>query len=332
MTDVDERWGQLLVPTDAHQGFELDPGTGIWLSLDSEGRRCVLLRNDTTRPNGDVFFETKGVEASIEELQLTGHPTSSFIVVACRDYRFWEPFLAFAESIREERSQTSEDNVGLTLRVLRKWQWLWKVNPSDLNADSALGLIGELWFLIRWADISRSLEAWCGPTGNVHDFVGQGVSVEVKTSRSSAIRGPVHRINSLQQLAPLENGALYLFSLVITPDNAAGNTLGKLVSIGLDKLERDPARQDLFLSKLSQIGWAAAVSKEFDFPFRIVSEQLYHVNASFPALSLASFPNGLPSAVTAVGYTLDMSECTEWRVAASAEEGRSLLEGLTSVD
>jgi hypothetical protein len=332
MTDLEERWSQLLIPADAHQGFEVDPGAGVWLSLDGEGRRCVLLRNDTTRPTGEVFFETKGVSASIEDLQLTGHPVSSFVVVACRDHRYWEPFLAFAESIREERQETSEDNVALTLRVLRTWQWLWKVDPSDLTRDTALGLIGELWFLIRWADISRSLEAWCGPLKKVHDFAGHGVSVEVKTSQSTAMKGPVHRISSLQQLAPLEYGNLYLFSLVVAPDNAAGNTLSNLVTIGLDKLNRDPYRREEFLRKLSLVGWGASLNKEFDFPFRIVSEQLYLVNESFPALNPASFPNGIPPAVTGIGYSLDLSSCAEWVVSKTAEDGRSLLEGLNVVD
>lgn len=332
LTDIEERWKQLLVPTDAHQGFEIDPASGVWLSLDSEGRRCVLLRNDTSRPKGSIFFETKGVVAFVDDLQLAEQSTSSFIVVACRDYRYWEPFLAFAESVREERRESSEDNVALTLRVLRTWQWLWKMDPSNLSREAAIGLIGELWFLIRWADIQRSLETWCGPEGNVHDFVGCGVSIEVKTSQSSSTRSPVHRISSLQQLTPPQNGSLYLFSIVIAPDKTAGNTLSKLVAIGLDKLDGEPYRREMFLEKLSQVGWAAPLSKQFDFSFRVVSEQLHRVDESFPALTASSFINEIPSEVTGISYSLDLSACAEWRVAASAEEGQSFLEGLILVD
>jgi hypothetical protein len=329
MNDLDERWSRLQVPSAALHGFELKPGSGVWLSLDKEGRRCVLLRNDSDKPSGTLLFETKGVAASIEVLELADHLTSPWIVVVCRDYRYWEPFLAFADSLHEEMKGKQEDNVSLTLRVLRTWRWLWATDPDGLTRESAVGLVGELWFLIRWAGIGGALDAWCGPEGSLHDFVGHEVSVEVKASQSAAVNGPTHRITGLQQLTPLRTGKLYLFSVVIAPDNTAGNTLSKLVDIGLAALQNDPARREQFLQKLSSVGWAAPLSKQFDLPFRVVSEQLYEVGDTFPALTLGSFPNGMPAAVTAVSYALDMSHCQDWRVAQSAEEGRMYLEGLT---
>lgn len=328
MNDLESRWRQIPVPTAALQGFELHTGGGVWLSVDSDGRRCVLLHNDTSKPSGTTLFETKGVSASVEALQLTGSPVSAWIVVVCRDSRYWEPFQAFAESLHEELGKNNEDNVALTLRVLRTWRWLWTVDPSALTRDTALGLIGELWFLIRWAGMSSALTTWVGPEGNLHDFVGKSVSVEVKASQSTNRNGPIHRINGLQQLTPLQDSTLYLFSIVIVPDQAAGNTLSKLIQIGLESLANDPSHQDLFQQKLSRVGWAGPASKEFDFPFRVVAEQLHKVDASFPSLREESFVDGLPSAVGALTYALDISACSEWCVATSADDGPRFLGGL----
>lgn len=327
MSSVEERWSQLQVPAAALHGFEIHAGSGVWLSLDNEGRRCLLLRNDTSKPSGTLLFETKGVAASLEDLELTDLPVSPWIVIVCRDHRYWEPFLAFADSLHDEMKVKREDNISLTLRVLRTWRWLWTTDPDELTRESALGLIGELWFLIRWADISGSLDAWTGPEGSLHDFTEGNASIEVKAAQSSSLKGPIHQITSLQQLTPLETGTLYLFSLVISPDNTAGNTLSKLVEIGLDALHNDPARQEQFLQKLAKVGWAGSLSKQFDFPFRVVSEQLYQITDSFPALRPSSFANGVPPAVTSVRYALDLSVCDEWRVALSAQEGQAYLEG-----
>lgn len=330
MSDVDARWTQLAVPTAALHGFEMQPGCGVWLSVDSEGQRCVLLRNDTNTPNGTRLFESKGVSASIEDLEVTGNPPCPWVVVVCRDERYWEPFLAFAESIRRETLNMNESNVELTLRILRTWRWLWGTDPERLTRESALGLIGELWFLVRWAGVVAGLNAWKGPEGALHDFTGSDLAVEIKTAQSTTLKDPIHRITSIQQLTPLTTGKLYLFSLVISPDDTAGNTLSRLVSLGMNALKNDPARQDLFLQRLSQVGWAGSLSKQFDFPFRVVSEQLYGVDSTFPALSSKSFSEQLPSAVKSISYNLDLSLCTQWRVAISAEEGRRFVEGLSN--
>ncbi|NVM98428.1 PD-(D/E)XK motif protein [Arthrobacter sp. SDTb3-6] len=332
MTSILDRWNNLHIPPENIQGFELETGSGLWLAVDSTGRRCVVLCDNTTTTIGTVLFETKGVSASIEELQMSHGPAAKWIVVVCRDSRYWEPFLAFAESLQEELDTRSQDHVALTLRVLRTWRWLWTSDTAELTEDRALGLIGELWFLLRWAGISESLDTWLGPEGNLHDFAGKGVSVEVKTSRSTALKGPVHQIASLQQLTPLENGSLYLFSLVISADEAAGNSLGKLVTTGLNILQDDPSRQDQFLQKLAQAGWVSYFNHQPGFSFRIVSEQLYKIDDTFPALTLKSFSNGIPDTVTSVNYALDMSGCTNNLVASSVESGKIYVKDLIRVD
>lgn len=327
--DLQARWSSIKTPSAALQGTEIEPGCGVWLSVDSDGHRCVLLENDTTKAASTSLFETKGVSASVEDLALADNGVSSWIVVVCRDSHYWEPFLAFAESLHQELAGKNEDNVAIVLRVLRRWRWLWTVDPSGLTHETAIGLIGELWFLLRWAGISKALSSWTGPEGHIHDFAGSGVAVEVKASQSSGLKGPVHRISNLEQLAAPDDGKLYLFSLILTRDQSAGNSLSKLVEIGLDTLDDDPYQRDLFLKKLARVGWASPVTKEHDFAFRVLSEQLYDVDVSFPALTKASFQKDIPPAVTAVSYDLDLSACQDWQLSVTPLESQTLLTGLT---
>lgn len=332
MSDLERRWGGLPIPAAALHGFELHEGSGIWLSLNSDGCRCILLRNDTVKPSGTALFETKGVTASIEELQVAASPVTSWIVVLCRDSKYWEPFQAFAESLHDELTKKTTDNVAITMKVLRTWRWLWEADQSSLTKDGALGLIGELWFLLRWAGISEALPTWLGPEGSLHDFVGQGVVVEVKASQSPNRKGPTHKISSLQQLTPVEGKTLYLFSLSIVPDPGAGNSLNRLVQLGMDALADDLHQQEVFRSKLSRVGWVNSKTNELDFPFRVSAEQLYVVDASFPSLREESFVDGIPFAVGTITYDLDLSVCSDWRLATAAEEGNRLLGGLVPSD
>lgn len=332
MDDLQAVWSSIETPTAALQGTEVRPGCGVWLSVDSGGQRCVLLENDTTKAVKTSLFETKGVSASVEDLAIADKPVSSWIVVVCRDSRYWEPFLAFAKSLDQELAGKNEDNVTIVLRVLQRWRWLWSVDPTRLTHEMVIGLVGELWFLLRWAGISKALSSWTGPEGHLHDFAGGGLAVEVKTAQSSGLKGPVHKISNLQQLATPANGKLYLFSLTVAPDQSAGNSLSKLVDVGLKALENDPYQQDLFRKKLANAGLAGPVTKEHDFSFRVLSEQIFDIDATFPALTESSFKNGIPPAVTAVSYELDLSACSDWQLSVTSAERETLFAGLTNAD
>ncbi|WP_208910114.1 PD-(D/E)XK motif protein [Paracidovorax avenae] len=73
---------------------------------------------------------------------------------------------------------------------------------SDLSTAEQIGLFGELWVLsnVLFPTLgSRVCHLWSGPESERHDFVGQGVHVEVKTTTRSE---PKHEISRLDQLRP----------------------------------------------------------------------------------------------------------------------------------
>ena len=70
----------------------------------------------------------------------------------------------------------------------------------DLSMNEQIGLFGELWVLsnVLFPTLgTRVCYLWSGPENERHDFVGQGVHVEVKTTTKSE---PRHEISRLDQL------------------------------------------------------------------------------------------------------------------------------------
>ena len=70
------------------------------------------------------------------------------------------------------------------------------------------------------------------------------------------MRGRVHRINGLNQLAPPENGELMFFSLRLREEGGASNTLPALVGTCRSLLEADAEALSGFESALVQVGYS----------------------------------------------------------------------------
>jgi hypothetical protein len=197
-----------------------------------------------------------------------------------------------------------------------------------LSEAGALGLFGELWFLDRWASFPEAVNTWHGPEANRHDFSGQRLAVEVKTTASHAVGPPRHHIATLDQLDAPSDGPLFLFSLQAIPEAGAGNTLPALI----ERLHSRLSRRDL-QAKLDQglalAGWSPAVAARHQTTYRVAAERLYRVDDGFPRLTRTSFIGGLPTGVDDVGYSLDLAACAQWLVASAADEATSMLAQLS---
>jgi hypothetical protein len=207
-------------------------------------------------------------------------------------------------------------------RCLDRWRSFWSVDQSGLTREQALGLFGELWFLFRWmGPLSvTGIARWQGPLGARHDFQWSVGSVEVKTAASGSGTLPIHFISSLDQLEAPEIGQLYLFSLHVTDDSLAANSLPALVEQITTTLNSDVEALASFAERLAKAGYNPADAGRYARPLRVLSEELFRVDGSFPKLTNASFHPGLPSGVAGVSYSLSMAACAAWRVAASPSE------------
>lgn len=315
--EFQSRWKDLPVPATPAQleATEAAAGTGVWIARDHSNRQHLLVRvpNEVTL---DVTG-THGLSVSVARHRIPDQPDAAYIDLVCLDPAVVATFAAVAADIAEEAAQASPDaRRSQVIIALNEWRWFWGVDPTRLSATDAIGLFGELWFLIRWVGVSAdSVQAWDASIGARHDFQWPAHSVEIKaTSRSGPI---VHTIQHLEQLEDAETGDLYLYSLRVSRDALAANTLNSLVDVATATLNEQPGVRADLLTKLGQRGYTPAGRDQSAVPYRVVEESLYKVTDDFPRLTRDSFPAGLPNAITRVSYELDMSACVGFRVAST---------------
>lgn len=310
------RWRDLPVPLSVTQleASEVISGSGIWIARDHVNRQHLLVRV----PDGVTMdvAGTHGLIATVARHRIPAQMDATYIDLVGLDQATAATFASAAVDVIDEAIHAdAQERCNRIIAVLNKWRWFWGVDPTQLSAADAVGLFGELWFLIRWVGVSpASVKAWDASNGARHDFQWPQQSVEVKsTSRAGA---PVHTIQHLEQLADAETGQLYLYSLQIARDALAANTLNSLVEVATTTLGGQPGVRADLLAKLGQRGYSPAARDWAAVPYRIVDEGLYRVGHDFPRLTKASFPIGLPDGVTSVSYQLDMNACVQWRTAA----------------
>jgi len=237
-----------------------------------------------------------------------------------------ETFTAVADDLAHEVEVSPHDALGSVQRTLEKWRRFWGLERTVLTEEAELGLFGEMWFIDQWAPAESAVAAWTGPDGNLHDFVWPSVSVEVKTTRSSDGSGK-HRIANLDQLADPRSGRLLLFSLQVSEDAAASNSLNSVIDRLHAKLVNRP---DLLMhldDGLAKVGWSPVIRDQLTRTFRVTAQGLYRVSDIFPRLTRQSFTGDVPAGVVSVSYSIDVAACNPWLLASTAAEGTKILAG-----
>lgn len=308
------------------------PG-GVWYGWDDQGRRHLLLPvpsdNTTT-----VDFETRGLIASIRELHLDEGPDGTWADIGCLDGGSADAFAALGRELDEHLAAQQDDAVTIVRQVLERWRrfWLEAAPPGMLDAAAEMGLIGELWFLLRWLGTAASVRHWTGPLGDRHDFVTTSVSVEAKAASVRGGEMPTHPIAHLDQLAEPVNGSLMLFSLGMARDADGDTTLPGLVAEGETLCQGTP-HLDAWRERIHAAGWRPPHTELYSRRFRMTSQQLYRVDDQFPRLIRTSF-NGQqpPAGVSEVRYSVTPSVVAETHLVTSdPTASRTFLEALHEV-
>jgi Putative PD-(D/E)XK family member, (DUF4420) len=305
-------WRDLPSPVKSGQleAHEVTAVSGVWVAKDSSDHQHLLVQvPDDTKLE---IPGTHGLDVQVTKHRVPNRPDSAYIDLACLDPAVATTFAAVAADIANQAVRADPRHRPTdVIRALNEWRWFWGVDPAHLTASDAIGLFGELWFMIQWAGVSPGcVQAWRASEGSRHDFQWAEYSVEVKaTSRSGPI---VHTVQNLEQLEDAENGILYIYSLRVARDALAANTVSSLVEIAVNALGDQPdARADL-LQKLGRRGYTPAGRDQAVVPYRIIEQGLYSVTGGFPRLTRASFAHGLPAGIGLVSYQLEMAACREW--------------------
>ena len=178
-----------LVPPGQLEAHEVTANSGVWVAKDSSDHQHLLVQvpDETTV---DVPG-THGLGVQVAKHRVPHRPDSTYIDLACLDPAVAATFAAVAADIANQAVQADpQHRLTDVLRAFNEWRWFWGVDPARLTASDAIGLFGELWFMIQWAGVSpASVQAWRASEGSRHDFQWAEYSVEVKaTSRSRPCR------------------------------------------------------------------------------------------------------------------------------------------------
>ena len=308
------------------------PG-GVWYGWDDQGRRHLLLPvpSDNTET---VDFETRGLIATVRQLHLDEGPDGTWADIGCLDGGSADAFAALGRELDEQLTIRQDDALTVVSDVLERWRrfWLEAASPGMLDAAAEVGLIGELWFLLRWLGTAASVRHWTGPLGDRHDFISGRISVEVKAARVRGGELPTHPIAHLDQLADPVNGSLLLFSLGMARDAGGDTTLPGLVAEA-EALCRNTPHLDAWRERVHAAGWRPPHAGLYPRRFRMASQQLYRVDENFPRLIRTSFSGQQPPAgVSEVRYSVTPSVVAATHLVASEPtSARALLKPLNQV-
>lgn len=187
----------------------------------------------------------------------------------------------------------------------------------DLGTTEQIGLFGELWVLsnVLFPTVgSRACHLWSGPESERHDFVGQGVHVEVKTTTRSE---PKHEISRFDQLRRPDNKRLLFVSVMVEKSLGGDETLADRIDEIREKVGSDGHALDVFDSRLAQLGWHEGLRQTgalLRFTFRDV--HVFEVTDTFPRLPDDYVP---PLGVTGIKYSINVGSLPSLEVSTVQE-------------
>jgi hypothetical protein len=130
--------------------------------------------------------------------------------------------------------------------------WIEFFAPQSLSPERVIGLWGELYFLSSIPNLERGVVCWVGPYGQMFDFMGNGVSLEVKTSLRNAVA-----TFSLAQIEGRDDGhAVFVRAL---KDDRRGRSIDELVAY-IRRGLRSPIQFD---ATLVRTGYHAGANADF---------------------------------------------------------------------
>ena len=297
--------------------------TRIVAALDVDSRRhlLVLLQGDE---EGLEDCHSRGLNVTTRELVMPKHDPGRYLDITCQDTAGYDAFDLVGGEIADRLAIGSESSSEIIGRVLSKWRRFWgQASKQVLSYNEQLGLFAELWFLSVWliptVGTTAALDGWRGPRGSRHDFEWPSRSVEVKATTS--LRGKIHHVNGLDQLAAPGHGELLFFSLRLRDEGGATNTLPAVVAKCRSAFATDPEALSKFEDALVGAGYLIAHEGEYaQVRLRIVEEGLFRVTHDFPKLTSLSFPRGLPAGVERVEYEINLEAYTHLRIASVATD------------
>jgi hypothetical protein len=299
MTEItQERWARLREQRPPHETiYELATGDfeAALISISDDGRLHLLLAIDVapqSLPPDLQSLQVRILEGGQiwMDVSARGHHEELLTLVANK----------VLYAIRTE----GRDPVVSVERIIDDMRAALRPLVPDLGTTEQIGLFGELWVLsnVLFPTLgTRVCHLWSGPESERHDFVGQGVHVEVKTTTRSE---PKHEISRIDQLKAPVGKRLLFVSVMLERSLGGDETLADRVDEIREKLGTDGHALDIFDLRLAELGWHEGLRQTgalLRFTFRDV--HVFEVTGTFPRLPDSYVP---PLGVTGIKYSINV--------------------------
>lgn len=295
-------FGEPLGESDARvaQAETVDDAPRAWFGTDSHDRPVAYFEigDDRLQPFAvSQVIEVTPVAATI------GSPPDAVLVakVICHEPRLNDVFLAFMDDVLSQLGP--QGSVDVLVRSASEWRNLLRVAQQGMGVSNATGLYGELRFLEELVahhgpDI---LATWQRDGNDVHDFIGDVVRVEVKTSPFQNQHSVT--IHGLKQLEPPEVGDLFL-AVAEIERRGSGETIDAVVERLLDR----GVALDAFTDKLAAAGFVRGMSAADEtLTFTLRAWRYWLIDACSPVLTTRLVGSDVAESVSDVKYSIHLS-------------------------
>jgi hypothetical protein len=214
-------------------------------------------------------------------------------------------FTPMANQIFAGVSVQGRKPIDVVIETIEEFRGALKPLRPDLTLSEQIGLFGELWVLchVLIPKIGgRACALWSGPNSERHDFVGDNVHIEVKTTTKSEDK---HEISRMDQLRAPGSKRLLFASIQLEKSDGGDNTLATLIDEVIDALGIDGKSIDAFEARLAKMRWHDGLRQSSELrKFNLRDALFFEVEGSFPRLPDDYVP---PRGITAIKYTIDIS-------------------------
>lgn len=293
-----ERWARLREQRPPHEDIYEQATEGLnaaLISVSDDGRLHLLLAIDVAPQTLPPDLQSLQVRL-LEGGQL-------WMDVSARSHH-GELLTLVANKVLHAIHTEGRDPAVSVERIIDDMRAALRPIAPDLGMTEQIGLFGELWVLsnVLFPTLGpRVCHLWSGPESERHDFVGQSVHIEVKTTTRSE---PKHEISRLDQLkAPIGKRLLFI-SVMLERSLGGDETLADRIDEIREKLGSDGHALDVFDSRLALLGWHEGLRQTgalLKFNFRDV--HVFEVAGAFPRLPDDYVP---PLGVTSIKYSINV--------------------------